>query len=430
MNTISTIITELKSTTKRTEKEAILAKYGNNTLFKDILHFTFNPYIVTGIAKKKFEKIEKKEQSLPASEIKTVPELFDYLKANNTGRDVDIIKVLSFIRTQPVESQGILKCVVIKDLILGMDAKTINKVYDKLIPIYDVLLGEKYKDYKAYLIGKIVIITLKLDGNRCTLFKDDDVITLRSRSGQPMVGFIEIEEEAKNLPNGYAFDGEIRLPKPDGMDSRTCFQLTQKVTRKDGIKKGLYFHVFDRIPIDEFNNNSFTESCTFRKEEVKRIITASGKFNLIKEVPILYYGTFDESICDKIYEETQEMLEEGIMINVADAVYNLNRTKNILKRKPEELVDLRVVGWYEGKKGKNIGRFGGFIVEWKSNTVNVGGGYSDKKRIEFFENPDSYIGRIIEVLYTEESQDDNGKPSLRYPRFKRFRDDKTEESYS
>lgn len=48
-----------------------------------------------------------------------------------------------------------------------------------------------------------------------------------------------------------------------------------------------------------------------------------------------------------------------------------------------------------------------------------------------FDNPNDYIGRITEIQYFEISKDSKTcLESLRFPIFKQFRDDKTEESYN
>ena len=62
--------------------------------------------------------------------------------------------------------------------------------------------------------------------------------------------------------------------------------------------------------------------------------------------------------------------------------------------------------------------------------MHVGSGLTDSIREEVWANPDEYIGKLIEVVYFGETKDEKtGLESIRLPRFKRFRHDKTDVSY-
>ena len=75
-------------------------------------------------------------------------------------------------------------------------------------------------------------------------------------------------------------------------------------------------------------------------------------------------------------------------------------------------------------------KLGAFIVEYKNNVVNVGSGFSKLQREEFWKNKEMFIGSIIKVQYFEESQNADGKYSLRFPVFIELRPDKHEPSYN
>ena len=50
-------------------------------------------------------------------------------------------------------------------------------------------------------------------------------------------------------------------------------------------------------------------------------------------------------------------------------------------------------------------------------------------RDEIWNNQDKYLGKISEIQYFEETNNDEGGLSLRFPVFKQWRFDKEEESY-
>jgi DNA ligase-1 len=115
---------------------------------------------------------------------------------------------------------------------------------------------------------------------------------------------------------------------------------------------------------------------------------------------------------------------EGIMIKDPDAGYECKRSVAWLKLKPFIEVSLNVQAIEEGT-GRNVGRLGALVCsgsdDGKDITVNVGSGFSDDNRIEFYRDHDSIIGQVVEVRADAITQNQDGTYSLRFPRFLRFR---------
>ena len=61
------------------------------------------------------------------------------------------------------------------------------------------------------------------------------------------------------------------------------------------------------------------------------------------------------------------------------------------------------------------------VDDGKEIIVNVGSGFSDDNRTEFWNNRDSIIGQIVEVRADAVTQNQDGTYSLRFPRFLQFR---------
>jgi DNA ligase-1 len=53
--------------------------------------------------------------------------------------------------------------------------------------------------------------------------------------------------------------------------------------------------------------------------------------------------------------------------------------------------------------------------------VNVGSGFSDGDRDEYWLNRDTLLGNVVEVEADVVTQNQDGSYSLRFPRFMRFR---------
>jgi DNA ligase-1 len=94
--------------------------------------------------------------------------------------------------------------------------------------------------------------------------------------------------------------------------------------------------------------------------------------------------------------------------------------------KPFIEVSLAIVDIEEGT-GKNEGRLGALICEGeddgKTIRVNVGSGFTDDQRSEFWADKDNLAGQVIEIRAdaATKSQDSEDVYSLRFPRFLRFR---------
>jgi DNA ligase-1 len=58
------------------------------------------------------------------------------------------------------------------------------------------------------------------------------------------------------------------------------------------------------------------------------------------------------------------------------------------------------------------------VIEHKGYRVQVGSGFSHEQKRYYFENPNEIIGKQITVQYFEESHNQNGGISLRFPTVK------------
>ncbi|MBS4893752.1 MAG: hypothetical protein KHZ90_08255 [Veillonella parvula] len=424
MKRVIEIIKELKSHSGRIDKENILKRNKDNELFKEVLRFTYDPYIVTGISKK---KLNKKVKFKPYDTEDDIIDMMAYLTKNNTGKDKDIIYIQNWLRNQ--ENKEILSEIITKDLKCGITAKTINKVFKGLIREFNVMLASGYfKDDNDKKVKGDFILTTKLDGIRNVVIKENGVCKLFSRQGQVMEGFIEIEEEFKLLPDNMVYDGELLLKDDKGLASDDLYRETMKVVRKDGIKKNVEFHVFDVLPLEEFQKGKSKSKCIDRKKLLNSLLADRG-FKRIIEVPMLYVGN-DKNKIMELLDEAKRNNEEGIMLNKCDGLYECKRSKEILKVKQFNDGDMRVIDIIEGD-GKNKGKLGAITVEFeyegRIHTCDVGSGFEDEEREKYFKNKNLLIGKIVTIKYFEISKNQQGGFSLRFPTWtSRIRNDKKE----
>jgi DNA ligase-1 len=103
---------------------------------------------------------------------------------------------------------------------------------------------------------------------------------------------------------------------------------------------------------------------------------------------------------------------EGLMLHWADAPYVTGRSEMLLKLKPFEDAEARVIA-YQAGKGKYVGKLGALLLEMPSGVqFKIGSGLTDAQRA----SPPP-IGSSITYRYANLTR--NGRP--RFPRFLRIR---------
>ena len=440
----------LKNTSGRLDKEAIIEENKDNELFMTILKFLCNDMITTGVSTKKVTKLINSEVDMSSVDIY---EALKYIEKHNTGRDEDIGYIQAFALKQPKECYDFLIALFTKSYKCGVTAKTLNKIVPNSVPEFGVMLAESYFKYKkdkegnrTKIItvdlaksGKAFVVTEKLDGMRCVMIKKDKSITFYSRQGQEITGLDEILEDAELLPNGV-YDGEL-LAEGTFVESKDQYKETMKRARIKGRKTNLKLVCFDYIEsIDDFLSGKCNTPFIDRKNQLYDILRVTPELDAdeeeirldrcekIKYLDNLYTGTDVEEI-SAFFESVVTLGGEGLMINIADAPYETKRVKSLLKYKEFYNADLRVTGVYEGT-GANEGKLGGIYVNYKGFTDKVGSGFDKEERELYFNNPELIIGKIVDIQYFEETTNqENDDISMRFATYKGIREDKDEESY-
>lgn len=394
-------------------------------MFRDIIYFLLNPYITTGISEKKIGKEISKNSELTIH-FSTFIDLTHWVSEHNTGTDEIINIIQKYIEFQPSEMHDFLKSIITKSLKLGCDYKTINKVFGKgFIPSFECMLAEKYFDHVDFVKGKSFTLTTKLDGIRCLLIKKGNQVSVFSRQGQPIIGLVDVDESALRSKEDFVLDGELLTNKTEGILSKDQYKETTKIVRSDGIKHNIIYHVFDCMSIEQFETQNGSTPYWIRHRILEELGSQFGSH--IQVLPILYSGSDGTQIYNYLDKARAEG-QEGIMININSAPYEFKRTKNLLKCKVMQDCDLKIIGFEEGQ-GRLVGTLGRLNVNYKDNTLGVGSGFSDEDRKFFWENREELIGRVVSVQYFEETQNKNGKLSLRFPVYKELREIEKEVSY-
>lgn len=424
----SKVVTTLQSTTSRNAKEAILKTLESEDDIKELFRFIYNPYIITGIGKKKINRLQHINAALNPYSIE---DLLDYITIMNTGSDQVLAEVKAVLEHN-IEYKDLIIDIITKDLKVGIQPKTFNKVFGKdFIPEFNCMLSEKYYDNPAKYLpeGTKFLITEKLDGSRCIMIKEGNSITFFSRQGNEFHGLHELEQELQQLPIDIVLDGELLVNNTDNLESKDLYRATVKVVNSDSDNNtDIIFNCFDMLEKEEFIQGFSKTPCFTRKARLAELL-ASLNAPHVKNVEILAHST-DQSLIPHYLEMITSKGGEGIMINISDAPYEAKRSKNLLKVKKFQSADVLVYAIEEGT-GQNKRRVGALKIIFIGPDNNeyrcdVGSGLSEEERILFWEKPELVVNKIVEISYFEISQNQQGTYSLRFPVFKWVRNDKNE----
>lgn len=408
-------VNEITESNSRIHKQNVLKKYKDDEVVKKYLQIAFDPYKIYGISTKKLSKEVRGGDTWCAP---TVFDLFDYLEEHNTGRDIDVAVcqlTMNWLFGDDEDCWELLRKLICKDIVLGIDARTINKEIPKCIPTFEVQLANKYFDKPEIVEGKEFAITTKIDGGRIIALKENGQVSFYTRAGQKYEGLVDLENEMlEKFPDNVCLDGEITLLNNQGIPSKEAYKQTMKITRKDGEKHGIKMLVFDWMPATDFKRQKCDIPYGRRCSEVENLFANINSTTYFEVLPFLYHGT-DTSKILELLDEAIANQEEGVMINIWDAPYEFKRTWNLMKVKKFNSLDLEVEGYEEGS-GRLAGTLGAIYVRYKDgNIVKVGSGFSDEERKLYWSNPDLILHKIVEVKYFEESTNADGTFSLRFP---------------
>jgi len=132
----------------------------------------------------------------------------------------------------------------------------------------------------------------------------------------------------------------------------------------------------------------------------------------------------DESQFQEMIKESSQNGWEGLMLR-SDAPYKGKRSKDLLKYKAfsddeYEVLDTEMGPFRYVKDGAECEEtmLSCVMIQHKGHTVRVGSGFSIEQRQEFYKSPKKILGKVILVQYFEETKNQDGKLSLRFPTFK------------
>ena len=318
--------------------------------------------------------------------------------------------------------------IIDKDLGIRAGAKIINKAVPGLIPTFSVALAKEYDD-KCDWVNDDWYASRKLDGVRCLAVVDfDGNCKLYSRMGKELTTLNKVKEaiEATNVIN-QVFDGEICLMDENGNED---FQgVMKELRRKDHQIENPIFMIFDMIHKSEFDNQKGTEKLSDRLAKLR-----AWQGGRRTDAKILRYTEqfviTDGRHFDMWGQISAEKGWEGFMVR-KDVGYEGKRSKNLLKIKKFFDAEYKVIDFdiddhevVVNGRSETVPMLSQVWIKHKGHKVKVGSGWTHDQRLKYIDG--SIVGKIITVQYFEETKNQEGGISLRFPTVKIVHGEKRE----
>ena len=412
MTELKEFIEKMRATSSATEKIAIIKR--SSTFIHNILEATYNPYKQYYVTSKTCIK----NKHLTVDGVKNVFGILDRLRNREiTGHDA--IKLVNGY------GDDLIYKIIDKDLGIRVGDSIINKAIPNLIPTFKVALAKEYDGKCDW--NDSWFASRKLDGVRCLAVVDfEGKCTLYSRMGKEFTTLnkVKLAIEETGITN-TVFDGEICLLDENGDED---FQSVMKeLRRKNHQIENPVFMLFDMIQRNDFDNNKSTETLSDRLAKL-RTFTYTSNENVLHKLQ--QYVITDDEHFEKWSKLSSDNNWEGFMLR-KDAGYEGKRGKNLLKVKKffdaeYKVIDFDIDDHEVVRDGQSVTLqlLAQVYIEHKGHRVKVGSGFTQEQRLQYMDG--SIVGKIITVQYFEETKNDKGGISLRFPTMKHVHGNKRE----
>ena len=432
LNELHIFVEQMQATSSSLEKVEILKKQSG--FIQGVLNYTYDPYKQYNLTAK---TLIKNKDILGKYGYYDLFYLLDALSNRAITGHEAIAHVNGFMVGLDLQGKELVCRIIDKDLEIRAGAKVINKAFPNLIPEFNVALAQNYEP-KLASFGEDATETWyasrKLDGVRCLAVVDEEgKCTLYSRMGKEFTTLNKVKEaiEATSIIN-TVFDGEICLMDEDGNED---FQgVMKQLRRKDHQIENPVFMIFDMIHKIDFEKGKSEDGTILsdRLHTLRSFIEGTHKDTLppidrdIDTSEVLryldQYVITDGRHFDKWAQMATDNNWEGFMLR-KDTFYEGKRSKNLLKVKKfhdaeytVKAVDFDRMRIVKDGREEYLDMLSQVWIEHKGYEVKVGSGFSQEQRLKYTQEP--IVGKTITVQYFEETTNDKGGISLRFPTVK------------
>ena len=411
------ILNELNESNSSNYKLDILKKYKDNSELKKLLELTYNRNKYNFNVSKNCI-IKDNPSILESNGSKTVDELLSALEILGEGtiRGNEAHQfVCNHLKCLDNDNKEIFLNVLGRDLKIGLNVKSINKVFKNLIPKPNYMRCAVLSEKTLKKINFPAFIQLKMDGTYREIHVADGQVSGKTRSGEEYFNPV-LFKEMENFPNGF-YTGELTI------EGESRFTGNGLINSLNPPYEKITFTVWDYLTDEDYLEKSKT-SYYSRFESLSDIIE-KHKSNRVKLVPNHEVNSIDEAL--KYVSDWMEQGLEGGVLKDKNNVFKNGTSGTQLKIKLKVDAEMRITGFTDGTIGtKREGKIG--AIQFSNDEGTIKGqcsGFSDEELDLFTKNKDNLIGRIISVEFNDiVKSENNDYYALSHPRFIEIRNDK------
>ena len=246
------ILNELNESNSSNYKLDILKKYKDNSELKKLLELTYNRNKYNFNVSKNCI-IKDNPSILESNGSKTVDELLSALEILGEGtiRGNEAHQfVCNHLKCLDNDNKEIFLNVLGRDLKIGLNVKSINKVFKNLIPKPNYMRCAVLSEKTLKKINFPAFIQLKMDGTYREIHVADGQVTGKTRSGEEYFNPV-LFKEMENFPNGY-YTGELTI------DGESRFTGKGLINSLNPPYEKITFTVWDYLTDDDYLEMSKT----------------------------------------------------------------------------------------------------------------------------------------------------------------------------
>lgn len=413
------ILNELNESNSSNYKLDILKKYKDNSELKKLLELTYNRNKYNFNVSKNCI-IKDNPSILESNGSKTVDDLLSALEilGGGTIRGNEAHQfVCNHLKYLDNDNKEIFLNVLGRDLKIGLNVKSINKVFKNLIPKPNYMRCAVLSEKTLKKINFPAFIQLKMDGTYREIHVADGQVSGKTRSGEEYFNPV-LFKEMENFPNGF-YTGELTI------EGESRFTGNGLINSLNPPYEKITFTAWDYLTDEDYLEKSKTPYYS-RFESLLDIIE-KHESNRVKLVPNHEVNSIDEAL--KYVSDWMEQGLEGGVLKDKNNVFKNGTSGTQLKIKLKVDAEMRITGFTDGTIGtKREGKIG--AIQFSNDEGTIKGqcsGFSDEELDLFTKNKDNLIGRIISVEFNDiVKSENNDYYALSHPRFIEIRNDKDE----
>jgi len=417
MKELKQFIDEMKNTSSLNEKKKIIEKYKDNEFVMKAVRYTYDPYKKYNVTSKNCKKL-----SHIIDEHCGFVDLFELLDDldNRTYTGHDAIAMVNGFVYQSPGYEDVIFGIIDRNIEIRANASVFNKIIPGLVPTFDVALATKYESRFCDFDNEEWYASRKLDGVRCIVRKEGDTIKAFSRAGNEFTTLQKVLDDVSMMPGDFVLDGEICLMDENGNED---FQgIMKQIKKKNHTIDNPKFVIFDYLSLKEFDNKTSQMILSERLNELKGEIPHDGYYDYLTLLPQQLVNSEEELL--EMTAEAETNGYEGVMLR-KNVGYEGKRSQNLLKVKKffdaeyvVESIDFEDHRIIRDGKEVTVRMMAQAYINHKGYEVKVGSGWNQEQRLKYEANPELIIGKTITVQYFEESKNQQGELSLRFPTVK------------